>query len=132
MRSKRKGGRPVKAELERPKAPTPMPVEWWEAMSRTIGGQGCPKCGGLTRGDYDPPSRESEFECCVIEHCNQCGWSPIHVTGYHRILYSTQPNYPRSALKVVGNLVAVPTNHAQAGKLGGRPKGWRKKTDDVL
>ena len=58
------------------------PVEWWAEQALEQGIQECPKCGGMTQGEYQPP-RDRLGECGIIEHCGVCGWEKVHLAGRH-------------------------------------------------
>lgn len=54
---------------------------WWDAQSRKLDGGTCPKCQGLTIGQYVPPTKHTVNECCVVEHCRICGWEQVVIKG---------------------------------------------------
>ena len=58
---------------------------WWEQADRLNGGR-CPRCRGITVGVYIPPSRATEGECGVAEHC-RCGWEELIIAGRAGVPY---------------------------------------------
>lgn len=57
------------------------PVSWWTLMAQEYGGKECPRCGGLTRAFYFPPTRKSVGDCGILETCRLCGYEKVHLAG---------------------------------------------------
>ena len=65
-----------------PPDPPVRPHEWWVAQTLPYDGRECPKCAGLTRGEYLAPG-DRLGECAVIEKCLICAWEAVHISGRH-------------------------------------------------
>lgn len=61
----------------------PQPSEWWVAQAAKVGGK-CLKCRAETVGVYVPPTRDTHWECAIVEHCRVCGWETCMVRGQVR------------------------------------------------
>jgi hypothetical protein len=66
---------------QREARPAPRPYFWWHEQARVLDGGTCPKCRGLTMGQYIPATRATESECAVIEKCRICGWERVVIKG---------------------------------------------------
>ena len=71
----------AKVQVRRVIQPKPRSYSWWDAQAHALAGGTCPKCKGLTFGQYVPPTRATVNECAVIEHCRICGWERVVLQG---------------------------------------------------
>ena len=84
------------------RGPAPaQPLPWWLAQALQLDGGECPKCSGVTRGVYVPPTTATLNECAVVEHCPLCGWEHPVLCGAAGVPF-TDPLPPRGAKAPIG------------------------------
>lgn len=69
-----------------PEQLTPYPSEWWAAEATRLHGKPCPRCGGLTTGQYIAP-RSTMGDCGIVQACMLCGWERLVTWGRWGIPY---------------------------------------------
>ena len=100
------------------------PVAWWQAQAAKVTGGRCLKCRGVTDGVYVPPTRETELECAVAEHCRTCGWETVLVRGRAGEVEAVHAR-PEGVLKRVGVGARLPGAPQQPPRGRRRGKGTR-------